>query len=235
MSRDPEDTSRGLSRRALFARAAALGAGAMAIGADASMLQTRPGAAQRREPLETLTAAEADVLEAMAARLIPSDHTGPGATEARAAHYIDRALGGALSASREAYRTGLAAVDLYAQSSRGALFARLSAADQDAVLRDMEMGTATRFAPDSVTFFNLVRTHVIQGTFSDPYYGGNANFAGWDLLGYPGIRMAAGTDDQRMDRRPTPTRRSAYEHAMFVKKKPLRARVETVEEPWLLS
>ena len=51
MDRDPDDTSRGFSRRALFARAAALGAGAMAIGADASMLQTRPGAVPARPPL----------------------------------------------------------------------------------------------------------------------------------------------------------------------------------------
>jgi hypothetical protein len=34
----------------------------------------------------------------------------------------------------------------------------------------------------------MVRTHTLQGTFGDPYYGGNANFVGWDLIGYPGIR-----------------------------------------------
>src|SRR5579871_2278857 len=50
-----------------------------------------------REALETLTAAEADILEAFCARLIPTDANGPGAREARAAHYIDRALGGALA------------------------------------------------------------------------------------------------------------------------------------------
>ena len=46
--------------------------------------------------------------------MIPTDANGPGANEARAAHYIDRALGGALSGSREAYRAGLAAFDRYA-------------------------------------------------------------------------------------------------------------------------
>src|SRR5688572_5013354 len=40
-----------------------------------------------------LTAVEGDLLEAIVARLIPTDANGPGATEARAAHYIDRALG----------------------------------------------------------------------------------------------------------------------------------------------
>ena len=66
--------------------------------------------APRREPIENLTAAEADLLEAICARIIPSDANGPGAREARAAHYIDRALGGALAESREAYRAGLRGV-----------------------------------------------------------------------------------------------------------------------------
>ena len=135
---------------------------------------------------------------------------GPGATEARAAHYIDRALTGPLRASREAYAAGLAAIDAYAQSSKGAAFAKLSAADQDAVLTDMEKNVATGFTPNAATFFNLVRTHTIQGTFCDPYYGGNANFVGWDLIGYPGMRMAVSEDEQRM-KAPQPVRKSAYD------------------------
>ena len=59
-------------------------------------IPTTPLAAPRLEALETLTAAEADTLEAIVARLIPTDENGPGATEARAAHYIDRALTGPL-------------------------------------------------------------------------------------------------------------------------------------------
>src|SRR5262245_35191166 len=58
--------------------------------------QAAQSAAAAREAFETLSATEADLLEAIVARLIPSDALGPGAKEARAAHYIDRALGGAL-------------------------------------------------------------------------------------------------------------------------------------------
>ena len=47
-------------------------------------------------------------------------------------------------------------------------------------------------SPNAATFFTLVRSHTIQGTFCDPYYGGNADFVGWDLIGYPGLRMAVG-------------------------------------------
>ena len=51
------------------------------------------------------------LLEAIVDRLIPADGLGPGAKEARAAHYIDRALGSALASSRQAYANGLAATD----------------------------------------------------------------------------------------------------------------------------
>ena len=222
---DQQDVPRGLSRRNLFKRAGIVGAAAAIAGTTLALTaavtaraQTPAPAAPPLEALETLTATESDILEAIVARLIPTDDNGPGAAEARAAHYIDRALAGPLSASRRAYAVGLAAVDAYAQSAKGAPFAKLVAPDQDAVLSDMEKNVAKGFAPNSSTFFNLVRTHTIQGMFGDPYYGGNANFVGWDLIGYPGLRMAVTEDDQRMSVKPTPNRRSAYDFEMFAKK-----------------
>jgi gluconate 2-dehydrogenase gamma chain len=175
--------------------------------------------------LETLTAAEAETLGAIAARLIPTDSNGPGATEARAAQYIDRALGGALASFRETYRAGLAAVDHYAHSAKGDSFARLSAVDQDTVLREVERNDAAGF-PESSAFFNLVLAHTVQGTFCDPYYGGNANFAGWDLIGYPGVRLAVTTEEQRLDARPAPTHMSAYDYRMFSGRRPSRAALD---------
>jgi len=78
----------------------------------------------------------------------------------------------------------------------------------------MEEGVATGFEPSSRGFFNLVRGHTIQGTFCDPYYGGNADFVGWDLIGYPGLRLVVTEDDQRMDA-PPPRHRSAYGFGRF--------------------
>jgi gluconate 2-dehydrogenase gamma chain len=224
------DAPRDVSRRSLFKQVGAAGAAAMAgtpLAPGAAVAQEHaaqmrtapasPAATAQLEALETLTATEADTLEAIVARLIPSDENGPGATEARAAHYIDRALTGPLRSSRAAYADGLAAIDAYAQSRKGAAFARLSAPDQDAILTDMEKNVATGFVPNAAAFFNLVRAHTIQGTFCDPYYGGNANFVGWDLIGFPGLRMAVGEDEQRMQA-PKPVRASAYEDAMFTMK-----------------
>jgi len=230
MASETDDTPRDVSRRDLFRTVGAGAAAAVAgapLAASAAAAQPPPyppphagegkEGAPQLEALETLTSAEADILEAICTRLIPSDENGPGATEARAAHYIDRALTGPLRASRDAYAAGLAAIDDYARATKGAAFAKLSPRDQDAVLTDMENNVATGFMPNAATFFNLVRTHTIQGTFCDPYYGGNANFVGWDLIGYPGLRLAVGPDEQRMDV-PKAVRKSAYDEAMFTPK-----------------
>ena len=182
---------------AVTAPAAALVATAKATAAPAAAPAQQPATAPPREAFENLTATEADLLEAIVERLVPSDEHGPGAREARAAHYIDRALGGALASSRQAYAAGLAALERYAISSRGKSFLQLSHTDQDWVLIDVETGAATGFTGSSAQFFALVLNHTRQGMFGDPYYGGNANFVGWDLLGYPGIRTMVTPNDQK--------------------------------------
>jgi gluconate 2-dehydrogenase gamma chain len=223
-SDDGAGTSPKVTRRNLFKQAALAGAAAAVPGsaiappAAGQFAASASPSAPAPEALETLTAVEADILEAIVARLIPTDENGPGAAEARAAHYIDRALAGPLRSSRPAYAAGLAALDDYAQSAKGGPFAMLSPKDQDAVLSDLEKNVATGFAPDAAAFFNLVRTHTIEGTFSDPYYGGNANFVGWEMIGYPGIRVAVSENEQRMNPKPKPIRKSAYEDAMFTLK-----------------
>src|SRR5690348_12611410 len=111
---------------------------AAAAPALAGVARAQEAPAARHEPLENLTAAEADILEAFCARLIPSDANGPGAREARAAHYIDHALGGALISSRESYRSGLMRLDSHALRSQGASFAALAPEAQDKVLAEIE-------------------------------------------------------------------------------------------------
>ena len=216
-----------VSRRHLFKQVGAAGAAAAISGAPlapravvaqehaAQPHADAPAVPPQREALETLTATEADTLEAIVARLIPSDENGPGAAEARAAHYIDRALTGPLRPSREAYAAGLAAIDAYAQSSKGAAFARLSAPDQDAVLTDMENNVATGFMPNAAAFFNLVRAHTIQGTFCDPYYGGNADFVGWDLIDFPGIKLSVPAHEQQLDVTVPKAHKSTTNYAIF--------------------
>jgi len=223
-----------ISRRDLLKRAAAVSIAAAPVrsaqpesarGADTIVSAAGPVEAAR-DPLEHLTAAEADILDAVVARLIPTDASGPGATEARAARYIDRALGGALASSREAYRAGLPALDRFARASHGKPFAELAPDDQDRVLTDLESDAATGFAGGSRAFFTMVLNHTHQGTFGDPYYGGNANFVGWDLLGYPGVRtMVSAADQQRLERNDLKSNhKSAYDYDSFTKASARRSR-----------
>ncbi|MBI3261879.1 MAG: gluconate 2-dehydrogenase subunit 3 family protein, partial [Acidobacteria bacterium] len=113
----------GLSRRELLKLAASAATVPCAISVGLEVAGAAPvapavdagqAAGVLRAPLQALTATEADLLDAIVARLIPTDAGGPGASEAGAVRYIDRALAGALVGSREAYRTGLAALDRYA-------------------------------------------------------------------------------------------------------------------------
>ena len=172
-------------------------------------------------PLTNLTARETEILSAMIDRLIPSDELGPGALDAGVIRYIDRALSEAESDAADGYRAGLAALDTYSRYTRGGPFIDLSTVDQDSVLIDVQIGAATGagvgFVGGSGSFFNMVKSHTWQGMFGDPQYGGNVNFVGWDLLDYPGVRLAVSQEDQRLLEADQlePVRRSAYDYGLF--------------------
>jgi gluconate 2-dehydrogenase gamma chain len=145
-------------------------------------------------PLRFFTEEEALAIAAAAARIFPSDESGPGADEAGVVIYIDRQLASAYGRDyyrytqppfeqgvpeqgyqgretpRQIYRAGLKTL---------ARFHLLTPAEQDAKLRQIE----------TTPFFSLLRTHTIEGMFSDPMHGGNRDLIGWQLLGFPGPRM----------------------------------------------
>ena len=196
-----------MERRTFLKQLGMTGAAALALPEFDRVLafQRSPAVKAAAAPSGVLSTTEAATLAAICARIIPTDDSGPGAAEARASVYIDRALAGWLAPSREEYTAGLAAIESAAQATRGKRFVDLAPDEQDAVLMSLEQ----------TPFFALVRAHTIQGTFCDPAYGGNANFVGWDLLGYPGIRLNVTAADQRMASLPKPVRRSAYDYAMF--------------------
>ncbi len=194
-----------VSRRELLKRLGLAGALALALPEFDRVLAFQRDVLKAAMNAGVLSAADAGTLAAVCARIIPTDENGPGATEAHAAEYIDRALGGWLAPSREAYTTGLAAIDTAARTRGAQRFVDLAPAEQDALLATL----------DQTPFFALVRAHTIQGTFCDPAYGGNANFVGWDLIRYPGVRLNVTAADQRMDASAKPIRRSAYDYAMF--------------------
>ncbi|HYM35682.1 MAG TPA: gluconate 2-dehydrogenase subunit 3 family protein [Steroidobacteraceae bacterium] len=207
------DDSSQISRRTVIHAATLIGASSVI-----APLQIASGA-ESAQAFVNFTPSQGALLEAIVERLIPRDEHGPGAKEAHVANYIDRALGDALASSKTSYVSGLAALDKYAQASRSKSFLELSHIDQDSVLIDVETGGATGFTGSSAQFFAMLLNHTRQGMFGDPYYGGNANFVGWDLVGYPGVRTAVPAEDQKAleANRLKPARDSAYDFGGFVK------------------
>jgi gluconate 2-dehydrogenase gamma chain len=133
---------------------------------------------------------QAATVAAFAERLMPGAPGKPGASEANAINYIDLALAGAYADQQDLYRRGLAQLDTYCRKTYNQPFVKLSAAQQDEVIGALEQGKASEFEfPTAQAFFNTLRTHTMEGMFADPVYGGNKDFAGWKLVGFPGAQL----------------------------------------------
>ena len=175
--------------------------------------QADPPEAVHPGPFVYLTDAEGAALEAIVDRLIPPDPETPGGKDSGCAVFIDRQLAGPygrfedhymkgpfhpgtkeqgdqspLTPARH-YRLGLAALDAYCRTSfGGSVFARLTAAQQDEVLKGLEAGDVKLDGVDSALFFKLVLTDTQHGFFADPVYGGNKDMVAWKMIGFPGAR-----------------------------------------------
>ncbi|ACP21579.1 conserved hypothetical protein (plasmid) [Sinorhizobium fredii NGR234] len=146
-------------------------------------------------------ATEARTLDAMTARIMPSEPDGLGAREAGVVTYLDHAVAGYFRDLQSIYRVGLQRLDSYCLAKAGAVFAGLSVSRQDEILRELDAGIDVSAAgadteglegdsvePILTRFFAIVREHTIQGMFCDPIYGGNRDFVGWKLIGFPGAQ-----------------------------------------------
>lgn len=148
-----------------------------------------------RVPLRFFKESEALIVAAAVARIFPSDENGPGAPEAGVVVYIDRQLASAYGRDRFRYAMPPFAQGTPEQGYQGKAtprevyregvalltgFDALPLERQDARLREIE----------TTYFFRLLRQHTIEGMFSDPMHGGNADLIGWQLIGFPGPQMS---------------------------------------------
>ena len=160
----------------------AMQGGAVLLGGRAlPVLSQHHAEARARYVPKFFTREEAATVEAISARIIPSDGT-PGAREARVVDFIDHMLATLYAAEREAYRAGLRRLDGLARTARGRPFATLGAAEQDALLARLERREVDAW-PGAGDFFAMVRAHTVEGMFCGPSYHGNAGGVGWKLLG----------------------------------------------------
>jgi gluconate 2-dehydrogenase gamma chain len=149
--------------------------------------------------MRALDDAQFAILSAIVERLIPTDDRGPGAREARAAHYIAAALGAEYGRYLADYLAGLADIDERARATHGRPFVALEPLLQDEILAAIERGQAAGDGPAPRTFFDLVLKHTREGVFGDPRWGGNAERVGWNMIGYAGPRHTWPAEAQRVE------------------------------------
>jgi gluconate 2-dehydrogenase gamma chain len=159
-----------------------------------------------------LTHQEIAFLDAALSRLIPADELGAGAKEAGVTFFIDQQLAGPYGRAEswymqgpwkegteqqgyqlkltpaQLYRAAIKDIDAYCLRTLKQNFADLAAADQDKVLHGLEKGDIDLPGAPAKEFFKLLWENTGEGFFADPIYGGNRDFAGWKLIGYPGPR-----------------------------------------------
>jgi gluconate 2-dehydrogenase gamma chain len=173
------------------------------------------GGSQSDDGYEFFTPFQADIIIAAAARIVPTDENGPGATEAGVVHFIDRQLSsdygmtgrrylrGPFAAGaptqgdqsgldvRDRYRLGIQAMERIAQELYQQGFAACSPEQQDRILSDMQAGRSHTFVHVSAAaFFALLLQHVVAGLFADPVHGGNRGMVGWQLIDFPGAQVS---------------------------------------------
>lgn len=163
---------------------------------------------QEAQGFQFFTPLEAETFEALAGRIWPGDEDDPGAVEAGAVNYVDRALAGSYSDYQSAYRNALFDLEQDVQERFGSRFAELDADRQDVVVAELYdrspdddplrdwVGRQIHTGPQ--TTFELFRKHVMEGVFCDPVHGGNRDFAGWRVVNYPGAHYVYSAEEQQV-------------------------------------
>lgn len=121
--------------------------------------------------LQYLNETDAREIEALASQIIPSDDGTPGAKEAGALYFIDRALATWDRDKRELYGGGLADLQQRRRIAHpdSHSLAALPSPQLIALMKTIE-GTP---------FFEILRAHTILGFAGPPSYGGNRDGVGW--------------------------------------------------------
>ena len=179
-----------ISRRGFFNRTALYGGTAFVALNFPQTLQ----AAKESSTRVVFSRSEWATVEAITGRIIPTDDD-PGAIEAGCVNFIDKALANEDQSLRPEYEAGIPGLDAVSRKRFRKQFIGLEAEQQDEVLTAMESGNPDGWPSGDVApeqFFETVRTQTVFGFLADPKYGGNRDYAGWKLMGYPGPRHPNG-------------------------------------------
>ena len=147
--------------------------------------------------LRHFTADQAQTVQAVCARIFPTDENGPGATEAGVVIYIDRQLAGPYGRDAWRYTKGPWISDDWEghgyqgrESPREIYEAGIESLGADFVSLDDDRQDERLAGIEDSSFFQMIRRHTVEGMFCDPLHGGNADLLGWQMLGFPGPIMS---------------------------------------------
>jgi gluconate 2-dehydrogenase gamma chain len=142
---------------------------------DALAFASQQTSANVAAQTRALTPQQAEVVSVLTSRILPAVDGRPGAGQAGALYFIDRALATFNAAQRPLYTEGIADLNRRAQAKVAGTqgFPALTPVQQDEVIREIE----------ATPFFQAVRLDTIVGTFALPSWGGNRDYMGWHLLG----------------------------------------------------
>jgi len=139
--------------------------------------------------LEFFTPEQAVEIEAISARVIPTDET-PGAHEAGVVYFIDRALLTFASDAQPIYNIGFPTLQGRVNELFPAIgkFSSATPDQQDQVLHSFAPAAGMKprafgALPPEPDFFEIVRQHTIIGFLIDPDTRGDSHGYGWKLIG----------------------------------------------------
>jgi gluconate 2-dehydrogenase gamma chain len=157
--------------------AGAFGSAAVAIGCSLG----------KQADWEFLSDDQARALAAICDQIVPADEF-PSASQAGVLTYIDRQLIRHYRRHQDAYRAGLE----QAQAISRQRFGKDPASLTQPQLFDLVSGLSQQNQP----FFELVRSHTLEGYYGSPRHGGNRDAVSWRMLGLdePPVRGRAQYD-----------------------------------------
>jgi hypothetical protein len=154
-----------VSRRAALKALGTTAALLPALSPDGLAVFARIQSANTAPNPKALSAVDFRTLEALAEAIIPTDERSPGAKDARVADYIDLLLAESEGEIALQWIGGLAALDQESTTRFRAPFARLTAAQTDAVLTAISKNEADPQTPLE-HFFVMAKNATIRGYYS---------------------------------------------------------------------
>lgn len=168
MREKSEGTAVSLTRRQ-FVAVSALAAASVAAGCNG-----------HQGNFEFLTEEEARTLAALCDQIIPADDY-PSASQAGVVTYIDLQLTRHYRRHQHAYRSGLAQAEKFSREHFGSAVAGGSGVAASSP--EQQLATVQMLEQKNRRFFELLRSHTMEGYYGSPRHGGNRDAVSWRMLG----------------------------------------------------